>query len=42
VTLIVLAHRYGTRTLATLDERCFRAVTPLQGGAFTLLPIDGA
>jgi predicted nucleic acid-binding protein len=39
-TLVVLAHRHGTRRLLTLDERCFRAVTPLQGGSFQLLPHD--
>jgi predicted nucleic acid-binding protein len=36
----VLARRHGTRRLLTLDERSFRAVTPLQGGHFTLLPAD--
>lgn len=39
-SLVVLAARYRTRTIATLDERCFRAMTPLNGGAFTLLPAD--
>jgi len=39
-SLVVLAERYGTRDLLTLDERHFRAVTPLQGGAFRLLPAD--
>jgi hypothetical protein len=24
----------------TFDERAFRAVTPLQGGSFTVLPAD--
>lgn len=39
-SLVVLADRYGTRDLLTLDERHFRAVEPLQGGRFRLLPSD--
>lgn len=39
-SLVVLAERYGTRRLLSFDERHFRAVTPLQGGSFTLLPVD--
>jgi uncharacterized protein len=39
--LIVLAHRYETTRILTFDERHFRAVTPLGGGSFTLLPADG-
>lgn len=39
-SLVVLAERYGTRDLLTLDERHFRAVAPLQGGSFRLLPAD--
>ncbi|MDP8968936.1 MAG: PIN domain-containing protein [Actinomycetota bacterium] len=38
--LVVLARRLDTRRLLTFDERHFRAVTPLQGGVFTLLPAD--
>jgi predicted nucleic acid-binding protein len=38
--LVVLARRHQTRRLLTFDERAFRAVTPLQGGSFTLLPAD--
>lgn len=38
--LVVLAHRYETTRLLTFDERHFRAVTPLGGGSFTLLPTD--
>ena len=38
--LVVLAQRYRTRRLLIFDERAFRAVTPLQGGSFTLLPAD--
>jgi predicted nucleic acid-binding protein len=39
-SLVVLARRHRTRRLVTLDERCFRAVLPLQGGSFELLPRD--
>lgn len=35
---IVLAARFRTRRVLTFDERHFRAVTPLQGGTFELLP----
>jgi len=37
-SLVVLAQRYGTSRILTLDERAFRVVTPLQGGVFTVLP----
>jgi uncharacterized protein len=37
---IVLAARFKTRRLVTFDERHFRAVLPLQGGAFEILPTD--
>jgi predicted nucleic acid-binding protein len=40
VSLMVLASRYRTRRIVTFDERAFRAVTPLQGGSFTVLPAD--
>jgi uncharacterized protein len=40
-SLVVVAERYATRRLLTFDERAFRAVAPLQGGAFTILPADG-
>ena len=39
-SLVVLAKRYATRRILTFDERAFRAVTPLQGGTFTILPAD--
>lgn len=39
-SLVVLAARWQTRRILTLDERAFRAVTPLQGGYFTVLPAD--
>lgn len=38
--LIVIANRYGTNRIVSFDERHFRAVTPLQGGAFAILPYD--
>jgi uncharacterized protein len=39
-SLVVLAARWQTRRILTLDERAFRVVTPLQGGFFTVLPAD--
>jgi uncharacterized protein len=39
-SMVVLADRWRTRSLATFDERHFRAVQPLAGGSFELLPID--
>jgi hypothetical protein len=39
-SLVVLAQRFRTRRLLTLDHRAFRTVLPLQGGTFTLLPAD--
>lgn len=39
-SLVVLAARHRTRRILTLDERAFRAVEPLQGGSFTILPAD--
>jgi uncharacterized protein len=42
-SLLVLAKRLQTTTIATLDERHFRALKPLSGGdVFTLLPADAA
>ena len=38
--LVVIANRYKTNRILSFDERHFRAVTPLQGGAFTILPSD--
>jgi predicted nucleic acid-binding protein len=40
LSVVILAHRFGTRRLLTFDERDFRAVTPMAGGSFTLLPRD--
>ena len=39
-SVVVLAERYGTQRLFSFDERHFRAVSPLQGGSFALLPAD--
>ena len=39
-SLVVLAERHATRRILSFDERAFRAMTPLQGGAFTILPAD--
>jgi predicted nucleic acid-binding protein len=40
--LVVLAQRHGTTRILSFDERAFRAVAPLQGGSFTVLPADAA
>ncbi|MGI8647417.1 MAG: VapC toxin family PIN domain ribonuclease [Acidimicrobiales bacterium] len=37
---IVLAHRYGTLDLLTLDERHFRVMAPIGDGEFRLFPAD--
>lgn len=39
-SVVILAKRFRTTRLVTFDERDFRAVTPLGGGHFTLLPRD--
>jgi uncharacterized protein len=39
-SLAVLADRHRTDRIASFDERAFRAVTPLRGNAFTILPAD--
>jgi uncharacterized protein len=39
-SLVLLAARAETRLILTLDERRFRALRPLRGGRFTLLPDD--
>jgi uncharacterized protein len=41
-SLVVLAERYDTTRILTLDERHFRAIRPLHADAFTLLPADTA
>ncbi len=40
LSVVVLAERWSTRRLLTFDDRHFRALRPLGGGQFTLLPID--
>lgn len=40
LSVVVLASRYGTTRVLTFDERHFRALRPLTGGHFTLLPVD--
>jgi hypothetical protein len=35
---VVLAARYQTRTIVTLDRRHFNVLRPLTGGRFTVLP----
>jgi uncharacterized protein len=42
LSIAVLARRLGTNRLLSFDERHFRAVRPLQGGSFRLLPADAA
>ncbi len=37
-SLVVLAHRYRTRTILTLDHRHFDVLRPLDGGRFKLVP----
>lgn len=37
-SLVVLAHRFRTRKVLTLDRRHFEVLRPLGGGRFTLLP----
>jgi predicted nucleic acid-binding protein len=39
-SLVVLAARHETRRIMSFDHRAFRAVAPLQGGAFVILPAD--
>jgi predicted nucleic acid-binding protein len=39
-SIVVLAAKCGTKRILTLDERHFRAMRPLEGGHFTLLPAD--
>jgi predicted nucleic acid-binding protein len=40
LSIVILAHRLGTRRLLTFDERDFRTLRPLTGGTFQLLPTD--
>lgn len=38
--LVILAARHQTTRIVSFDERDLRAITPLYGGAFTILPAD--
>ena len=38
--LVALADRHETTRILTFDERHFRAIKPLRGDAFTILPAD--
>ena len=40
LSIVVLAYRFNTTRILTFDYRHFRAISPLQGGSFTLLPVD--
>jgi predicted nucleic acid-binding protein len=40
LSVVVLAHRFRTERLLTFDERDFRAMRPLTGDHFQLLPRD--
>jgi uncharacterized protein len=40
LSVVIMARRFRTRRILTFDERHFRAIRPLQGGTFTLLPAD--
>lgn len=40
-SIVVLAKRYDTDCVLTLDERHFRALRTESGGTFQLLPADG-
>lgn len=40
LSVIIAAWRHDTLELVTFDERDFRAVAPVQGGSFVLLPCD--
>jgi len=40
LSIVVMAERYRTHRVLTFDEQHFRALRPLGGGNFTLLPAD--
>jgi predicted nucleic acid-binding protein len=40
LSAVVVAERHATRRLLTFDIHHFRALRPLRGGHFTLLPVD--
>ena len=37
-SLVVISARYRTTRIATFDQRAFRSITPISGGAFEILP----
>jgi len=37
-SIVVLADRFGTRSIATLDRRHFEVLRPLSGGRFSIVP----
>ena len=37
-SMVVLAQRYGTRTVVTLDHEHFSVMRPLGGGLFKIVP----
>jgi hypothetical protein len=39
-SIVIIAARVGTNRILTLDERHFRAIRPLRGRTFQLLPKD--
>lgn len=40
LSILILAHRFRTERILTFDQRHFRALRPLGGGSFVLLPSD--
>ena len=38
--ILAAAERYRTKRILTFDHKHFRAVKPLDGGVFTILPAD--
>ncbi|MCA9825380.1 MAG: PIN domain-containing protein [Dehalococcoidia bacterium] len=40
LSVVVLAHRFQTNRILTFDQRHFRTMAPISGGAFELLPMD--
>ena len=40
LSVVIAAREHETRRVLTFDERHFRALRPLDGGHFTLLPAD--
>jgi predicted nucleic acid-binding protein len=40
LSIAIVARKLGTRRVLTFHQRYFRAVRPLQGGTFTVLPDD--